>query len=78
MDKLKEFIKDHPWTVLLVVIGLIVAILLVTIGFFKTLLIAVIVGVAFYIGRALDRNGGADIKNKVSDLFSKKDKGANK
>ena len=78
MDKLKAFIKDHPWTVLLVVLGIIVAVLLLTIGFFKTLLIAAIVGGCFCIGRALDRNGGEELKNKVSSLFSKKDKGENK
>jgi len=67
MDKWVEFIRTHRWTILLAAVGLLLAILFLTIGFWKTLLLAVIVGLCLLIGTALDR-GGTDA---VSTFFKK-------
>ncbi|MCR5072259.1 MAG: DUF2273 domain-containing protein, partial [Clostridiales bacterium] len=40
MDKFKAFVKEHLWATILVVAGIVLTILLLTIGFFKTLLLA--------------------------------------
>ena len=38
------------------VVGLIVGILFITIGFFKTLLLAILIGIGFVVGGFFDRN----------------------
>ena len=73
MDKLRAFIKEHFWTTILVAAGIVLTILLLTIGFFKTLLLAVIVAACLFIGNKLDKNGTDNVKESVEKLFSKKD-----
>ncbi len=76
MDKFLAFCKEHKWTVILVAAGLLFAILFITIGFWKTLLLLVLVGIAFVIGTLLDRNGTDGVKAFFSSLFSKDKKDA--
>ena len=76
MDKFLDFCKEHRWTVLLVCIGLVFAILFMTIGFWRTLLLVLLVGAAFVIGMLLDRNGVDGVKAFFAKLFSKGEKRA--
>ena len=75
MEKFKAFLKNHIWATILVAVGIVLTILLLTIGFFRTLLLAVIVAVCLYIGNKLDKNGTGNLKDSVEKLFSKKDEG---
>lgn len=69
---LRNFWDDHRYAILLVVFGLILTILLITIGFWKTLLLFVIVGVCLLIGILLDRGGVAEVKRFFTEPFRKK------
>lgn len=71
MENFKEFCTEHKWAILLVLIGLVLAILLMTIGFWKTLLLVVILGVCFLLGVLLDKNGAAGVKAFFDKLFAK-------
>ena len=73
MDKFKAFLKEHLWATILVAVGIVLTILLLTIGFFRTLLLAAIVAACLYIGNQLDKNGTGNVKESVEKLFSKKD-----
>lgn len=73
MEKFKAFVKEHMWATVLVAVGIVLTILLLTIGFFRTLLLAVIVAACLYIGNKLDKNGTDNVKESVEKLFRKKD-----
>ena len=72
MNGLLEFVKNHKFTVLFVAIGLVLTILFFTIGFWRTLLLLVILGLCFLIGYLLDQGGPDSIKEFFTKLFSKK------
>lgn len=69
MNKLTEFIKQYRWTILLIGAGLLLAILLMTIGFWKTILLAVIIAVFGLFGYLMDRGGPEAVKSFFSALF---------
>ena len=72
MNGFLEFVKNHKFTVLFVAIGLVLTILFFTIGFWRTLLLIVILGLCFLIGYLLDQGGPDSIKEFFTKLFSKK------
>lgn len=72
MNTLLEFVKNHKFTVLFVLIGLLLAILFFTIGFWRTILLLVILAVCFLLGYLLDQSGPDGIKEFFAKLFSKK------
>ena len=72
MNAFLEFVKNHKFTVLFVALGLVLAILFFTIGFWRTLLLLVILALCFLIGYLLDQGGPDGIKEFFSKLFSKK------
>ena len=72
MNGVLEFVKNHKFTVLFVAIGLVLTILFFTIGFWRTLLLLVILGLCFLIGYLLDQGGPDSIKEFFTKLFSKK------
>ena len=72
MNTLLEFVKNHKFTVLFVLIGLLLAILFFTIGFWRTILLLVILAVCFLLGYLLDQSGPDGIKEFFTKLFSKK------
>lgn len=71
MDSFLEFVKAHKFTVVLVLIGLVLSILFFTIGFWRTLLLFVILALCFLIGYLLDQSGPEGIKEFFTKLFSK-------
>lgn len=72
MNAFLEFVKSHKFTVLFVALGLVLAILFFTIGFWRTLLLLVILALCFLIGYLLDQGGPDGIKEFFNKLFSKK------
>ena len=69
MDKFLSFIKQYRWTFLLVAGGLLLAVLLLTIGFWKTLLLLVILGICALLGYLLDQGGVEAVKSFFKVLF---------
>lgn len=72
MNAFLEFVKSHKFTVLLVLLGLLLSILFFTIGFWRTMLLFIILGICFLIGYLLDQSGPEGIKEFFQKLFSKK------
>lgn len=55
--QLKAFLSRNRWTVTLVMIGLLLVILILTINFWRTLLLCIVAGLCFFIGRLMDKGG---------------------
>jgi len=72
MNAFLEFVKTHKFTVILVLVGLVLSILFFTIGFWRTILLFIILALCFLIGYLLDQNGPDGIKEFFNKLFSKK------
>lgn len=70
MEELKMLFEKYKWRIIGIAFGVLIAILIFTIGFWRTLLLGVIVGVCFFIGRMLD-NGSAE---ELKAFFTKKNK----
>ena len=66
-----DFILKHKFTVLLVLAGLILSILFFTIGFWRTMLLILILALCFVIGYVLDQSGPDGIREFFSKLFTK-------
>ena len=56
---------------ILAVAGLILAVLILTVGFWKTVLLLALVAVFALAGAALDRDGGESARNFLQNLFHK-------
>ncbi|MPM31504.1 hypothetical protein SDC9_78059 [bioreactor metagenome] len=69
-----EFIKEHKFTIILVLIGLILSILFFTIGFWKTILLMLILALCFFVGFLLDKGGLEGLKDFFNKLFTKNNK----
>lgn len=72
MDKFIELLVKYKFRIIAVSFGIIFAILIFTLGFFKTLLLFAIVAVAFIVGTVLDDGGPERIKEFFNKLISKK------
>lgn len=66
-----QFIKQYKWRIIAVACGLLLTLLLLTIGFWRTLLLFVIVGIAFFIGNLLDRDGRDGVARFFKSIFTK-------
>lgn len=67
----QEFLKKYKFTILLCLLGLILAILFFTIGFWRTMLLALILALCFLVGYLLDQSGPDGVKNFISKIFTK-------
>ncbi len=72
MEKFSEFCKSHKWAIIMAVFGLLLAILLITVGFWKTLLLFAVVGLCFVVGYLLDKDGPDGVKSFFGNLFKSK------
>ena len=54
------------------ILGIVLSVLLFTIGLWRTLLLFVIVGIAAYFGMMLDKKGGDGVVRFFNDLFKQK------
>ena len=67
----QEFLKKYKFTILLSLLGLILAVLFFTIGFWRTLLLLLILALCFLIGYLLDQSGPEGVKNFFQKIFTK-------
>jgi len=72
MEELKALLKEYKWRVIGIVAGIVLAILLFTIGLWRTLLLFALVAVCYVIGRHLDNGGKEELDKAIGRLFSKK------
>lgn len=72
MEELKALFKQYKWRVIGVAAGIVLAFLLFTIGFWRTLLLVVLVALCYIIGRHLDNGGKEELDKAIGRLFSKK------
>jgi uncharacterized membrane protein len=64
-----EFWLKYKWRILSVLFAIVLAAFLFTIGFWKTLLLFVLVGIAFFIGSLLDEGGRARVSEFFRSIF---------
>lgn len=64
-----EFFQKYKWRVIGVVFAIIFTILVFTINFWRTLLLFVIVGIAYFIGTLMDEGGRGRVKEFFCSLF---------
>ena len=69
---LKRFYGEHKWLSILAVAALVLGILFLCIGFWRTLLLAVLVALGVLIGTLLDRGGWPQVKAFFAALFQKR------
>jgi len=72
MEELKALLKEYKLRVIGIVAGIVLAILLFTIGLWRTLLLFALVAVCYVIGRHLDNGGKEELDKAIGRLFSKK------
>ena len=66
-----EFVKAHKFTILLVLFGLILTILFFTIGFWRTILLILILALCLFAGILLDKGGAEGFRDFFRKLFSR-------
>jgi len=71
-ERMKAFYEAHKWTVNLVALGLVLGILILTINFWRTLLLVVVVGVCFLIGSLMDKGGWETVKAFLDRILPKR------
>ena len=71
-DWLIQFYGEHKWLSILAVAALVLGILFLCIGFWRTLLLAVLVAIGVLIGTLLDRGGWPAVKDFFLSIFSKR------
>ncbi len=76
METLKEFFKNlitqHKWTALFVAVALVVGILMLTINFWRTLLLLLLVSVAIVLGYLMDKDGITAVKEFFVRIFTRR------
>lgn len=69
MEKFSEFCKKHCWALFFTALGLLLGILFMTIGFWRTMLLIVVVALCFLIGYLLDNGGVEGLKGFANKIF---------
>lgn len=72
MTQLKSFISRHKWAISLVLLGLVICILILTINFWRTLLILVVVGICLVVGSLMDKGGWDMVRAFLDKVLPKK------
>lgn len=70
-ERLLAFVLDHKWTVALVIAGIILFVLLMTINFWRTLLLCIILVACYFIGRLMDKGGWDMVKSFFDRILPK-------
>lgn len=71
MNSFEEFFLKYKWRIIAVLAGVLLTVLLLTIGFWRTLLLIAIVAVCYFIGTLLDHGGKESIKGIITTLLKK-------
>jgi len=73
MEELKRILAEYRWRIIGVAGGILLTILIFTLGFWRTLLLAAIVAVCYLLGNYIDQGGKASgFAEAIAALFSKK------
>ena len=67
----KKFYGEHKWLTIMAAAALVLGILFLCIGFWRTLLLAALVTVGVLIGTLLDRGGWPAVKDFFASVFHK-------
>ena len=72
MDEFRQFLKEYKWRVIGIAGGILLAVLIFTIGFWRTLLLTAITALCYFVGCILDKGGQRKaFKRLLSRLFRK-------
>ena len=71
-DWFKKFYGEHRWLTIMAVAALVLGILFLCIGFWRTLLLALLVALGVLIGTLLDRGGWPAVKDFFASIFQKR------
>ncbi len=71
MDEFRQFLKEYKWRVIGVAGGILLAVLMFTIGFWRTLLLVAITALCYFVGCALDKGGLEGLNEAVRRIFRK-------
>jgi len=71
MEELLLFILKYKWRILFVLLGVLLTVLLLTLGFWKTLLLGVIVAACYFVGTLMDSGGKESITGLFKALFKR-------
>lgn len=56
-SQIRTFLREHRWAITLVLMGIVICILILTINFWRTLLICAVVGICLLVGSLMDKGG---------------------
>ena len=71
-DWIKTFYSEHKWLSIMVIAALVLGILFLCIGFWRTLLLADLIAVGVLIGTLLDKGSWAAVKDFFAGIFQKR------
>ncbi len=71
-ERLLVFYTGHKWTIWLVAMGLLIGILILTINFWRTLLLIIVVGVCFVVGSLMDKGGWEMVKTFLDRILPRR------
>ena len=71
MNEIRAFVKQNRWTVCCTAAGVLCAVLLLTIGFWRTLLLCLLAGGGFSVGRELDKRGPGRLQALARRVYDK-------
>jgi uncharacterized membrane protein len=69
---IKEWINNNPGTALGIIIGLILGIMLFTLGIFKTILLLIFMAIGYWLGSNKDKK--SSVLEQISKIFKSGDK----
>jgi len=72
MEELKALLKEYKWRLIGIAAGIVLAVLLFTIGLWRTLLLFALVALCYIIGRHLDNGGKEELDKAIGRLFGRK------
>lgn len=71
MDEFRQFLKEYKWRVIGIASGILLTVLILTIGFWRTLLLIAITALSYFVGCMLDKSGKEGLEEFFSRLFRK-------
>ena len=71
MDEFRQFLKEYKWRVIGIASGILLTVLIFTIGFWRTLLLIAITALSYFVGCMLDKSGKEGPEEFFSRLFRK-------
>lgn len=70
-EQIKGYLSSRRWTVVFIAAGIIIGILILTINFWRTLLIVFLVAISYFIGSLMDKGGWEMVKTFFERILPK-------